>query len=140
MNRDDIDDAADGAGAVKIAGASAGQFDVVDGERGLLLPVDPAAERVVEGHILLRDECAASGGGTEAAQADALRRGIGNERWRAAEEFDAGKLPELIVERDAGSGGQRLLREDARGGRAFEIAEWSAISGDGDLFCAGGGL
>ena len=54
----------------------------------------------------------------------------------AAEELDAGQLADLVVERDAGGGGERLLGENARGGGAFKIAERSAICGDGDLFCA----
>src|SRR5208283_893483 len=63
--------------------------------------------------------------------------GIGDERRPSAEEIDAGKLAELIVERDGGGGGERVLAQDSRSGGAFEIAQRGAIGGDGDLLHAG---
>ena len=107
-DRNDVDDAADGARSIEVAGAAADEFDGLDGELGLLLPVNPSAERVVERHIVFGDERAAGGGGTQAAQADALRGGIGDQRTGAAEELDAGKLAQLIVEGDGGGGAQRF--------------------------------
>ena len=81
---DDVNDAADGAGTVKVAGAAADEFDGLDGELGLLLPVNPTAERVVERDIVFGDQSAAGRGGTEGAKADSLRGGIGDERTGAA--------------------------------------------------------
>ena len=117
---ENVDHAADGARSVEVAGAAADELDVFDGELGLLLPVNPAAERVVERDIVFGDEGAAGGGGTEGAKADSLRSGIGDERAGAAKELDAGKLAQLVIEGDAGGGAQRLLGEKARGDGAFQ--------------------
>ena len=136
MGRDGnhVDDAADGAGAVEIAGAAAHQFDAVDGELGLLLPVNPSADGVVEGHIVFGDQRAAGGGGTEAAQADALRGGIGHQRTGAAEQLDAGKLAQLAIHGDRGRIGEGGLCQEARGYRTLKRTERRAIRGDRDLF------
>ena len=140
----DVDDAADGAGTIEIAGAAADQFDALDGELGLLLPVNPSADGVVEGHIVVGNKRAAGGGGTEAAQADALRCGVGDERTGAAEELEAGNLADLAVEGDGRRVAESALREQPRGGGAFKRAERSAVGGDGDgggdCGCGRGGL
>ena len=128
-----VDHAADGARSVEVADAAANKLDVADGELGLLLPVNPSAERIVERHIVLGDEGAAGGGGTESAKADALRSGIGDERAGTAEKLDAGKLAQLVIEGEAGGGAQRLLSKQARSDRALQNAKRSAIRGDGDL-------
>jgi hypothetical protein len=64
---DDVDDAAEGGGAVEIGAAAGGEGDGVDRFGGDLVPVDPAAEGVVEGRVIGEYEGAAGGGGTEAA-------------------------------------------------------------------------
>ncbi len=102
--------------------------------------MDPAAKWVVERDVVFSDESPRRRCRPEAAQADTLRAGIRDQRWRRAEVLDAGKLAELIVERDARGGSEGLPREDAGGRRAFESAERSAIGSDGDLFRTGGGL
>ncbi len=136
--RDDVDDAADGARSIQVAGTAADDFDAVNGELGLLLPMNPSADGVVEGHVVFSDQRAAGGGGTQAAQADALRGGIGHQRTGAAEQLDAGKLAQLIVHGDCGRIGERGLSEQARGCRAFQRAERRAIGGDGYLLGCGG--
>ncbi len=70
----------------------------MNGELGLLLPMNPSADRVVEGYVVVGDKRAAGGGGAETAQADALRCGIGDERTGAAKKFEAGNLADLAVE------------------------------------------
>ena len=66
--------------------------------------------------------------------------GIGHQRTGAAEQLDAGKLAQLVVQGDGGRGAQRLLREQARGRRAFQSAQRGAIGGDGDLLSRRGRL
>jgi hypothetical protein len=107
---DHVQHAADGAGTVEVAGAAAHEFGTLDGELRLLLPMNPSADGVVEGHIVLGDEGAAGRSGAEAAYADSLRGGIGNERTGAAEHFNAGQLAHLVVQGDGGHGAERGLR------------------------------
>ena len=128
-----VDHAADGARSVEVADAAANKLNVADGELGLLLPVNPSAERIIERDIVLGNESAAGGSGTESAKADALRSGIGHERAGTAEKLDAGKLAQLVIEGEAGGGAQRLLSKQARSDRALQNAKRSAISGHGDL-------
>ena len=58
----DVDNAADGGGAVEVAGAATDDFDGSDGELGELFPVDPAGEGVVERDVVFGDQGAAGGG------------------------------------------------------------------------------
>ena len=103
MCGNEADHAADGRRAVEVAGAAAHQFHAVDGECRLFEPVNPAADGIVERHVVHHKQCPAGGGGPQAAQADALRRGIGNERAGAAEGFNAGNLTHGAVECEAGA-------------------------------------
>ena len=135
---DHVDDAANGARPVEIAGSAAHHFDIANGELRLLVPVDPSAQRIVERLIVFRDQSAAGGGGTEAAQADALRGGVGDQRTRSAVELHARKLAHLAVEGDGRGGAERGLREQARGGRALQLAERRAIGGDRNFLGACG--
>ena len=82
--------------------------------------MDPPANGIVERHIFHGEQGAAGGGGAEAAQAESLRGGVGDERAGAAEELDAGQLAELAIEGKGGGHGQSLLRELAGGDRAFK--------------------
>ena len=86
------------------------------------------------------DEGAAGGSRAKSADADALRRGIGDERTGAAEELYAGKLAELVVHGDCSCGAKRGRREDACGDRAFNSPSGSTIGGDGDLLGFAGGV
>ena len=108
---DHADHAADGAGTVEIAGAAAHQFDAPKGQFGLLLPVNPSAYGVVQRDIVLGEQGAAGGGGTQAAQADSLRGGVCHQRTGTAEEFDTGKLAKLAVQSDGRGCFERLLGE-----------------------------
>ena len=104
----------------------------MNGELGLLLPVNPAADGIVEGHVVVDDECAAGGGGAEAAQADSLGCGVGDERTGTAEELEAGNLADLAVESDGRRFAENALREEPRRRRAFKRAERRAVGSDGD--------
>ncbi len=101
---DDVDDAAEGAGAVEVGASAGGDGDGVDGFGGDFVPVDPAAEGIVHGDVIFEHEGAADGGGAEAAERDALAGGVLDARAGAAEELEAGLLAELVVERDGGVG------------------------------------
>ena len=68
---DQRDDAADGARAVEICCAAAQEFHVVEREQGELVPVDPAAEGVVERDFIGDDEGAAGGRAAKPAQREA---------------------------------------------------------------------
>ena len=112
----------------------------MDGELGPFLPVDPATDGVVQRNVVLGHQGAAGGGGSQAAQANALRRGVGDERTGAAEKLDAGKLAHLIVEGDGGGGLEGFRGKLASDGRTLQVAERGAIGCHGDLFrCAGWG-
>jgi hypothetical protein len=47
-----LDDAAERIGSVEIAGAAAHDFDAIDRGQRHAIPVDPAAERIVERHAI----------------------------------------------------------------------------------------
>jgi hypothetical protein len=57
--RDHVDHAADSARTIEVACAAADQLNLADGERRQLLPVNPAAEGIVEGHVVVSDQGAA---------------------------------------------------------------------------------
>ena len=71
---------------------------LLDGQLRLFLPVNPSADGIVQRHIVFSDQGAAGRGGTQAAQADSLRRGIGHQRTRPAEHLHAGKLAQFVVQ------------------------------------------
>jgi len=102
--------------------------------------MDGSGEGVVQRDIVFGEQGAAGGGGTECAEAHSLRGGVGDQRTGAAEELEAGKLAELVVECGRGGGAEGLLSEEARGDGAFERAERGAVGGDRYLLGVGGGL
>jgi hypothetical protein len=95
--RDDVDDAAEGAGAVEVGASAGGEGDGFDGFGWKFRPVNPAAEGVVEGDAGGEDERAAGGGGAESAERDALAGGVGDPGAGAPEEFEARVLAEAFV-------------------------------------------
>ena len=137
---DDVDDAAERAGAVEVGAAAGGEGDGVDGLGGDFVPVDPAAEGIVHGDVVLKDERAAGGGGAEAAQRDALAGGVLHARTGAAEEFEAGLLAELVVERDSGIVVEVDGAEGVDGVCGGGQVDGGAGRGDGDLLAYGGGM
>ena len=139
VGRDDVDDAAEGGRAVEVGAAAGGDGDGVDGEGGDLVPVDPAAEGVVEGGVVGEDEGAAGGGGAEAAQRDALAGGVLHARAGAAVEFEAGLLAQLVVELGGGIVVELLRGEGVEGVCGCGEIERGAGCGDDDLLGDRGG-
>jgi len=135
---DDVDDTAESGGAVEVGAAAGGEGDGVDGLGGDLVPVDPAAEGIVEGCVVGEDEGAAGSRGAEAAEGDALAGGVLHAGAGAAVELEAGLLAELVVEL-----GGRVVVELARGEGVEGVGgcrkvEGGAGGGDSDLLGDGG--
>jgi len=104
-----IHDAADGAGAVEIRSAATQQLYLVDREGWNLVPMNPAAEGIVERNLVTDYERAAGSGAAEAAQAEAFGGGIGRPRAGAAEELEPRDRMQAVVERKSRLVGQLLL-------------------------------
>jgi hypothetical protein len=138
MRGDHVDDAAKGAGAVEV-GAAAGRdghgFDCFGGD---FVPVDPSAEGVIHGDVVLEDEGSAGRGGSESAQGDALTGRILNARTGAAEEFEAGLLAEFVVEGDGGIVGEVARAEGVDGVCRGGHLDGGARGRDGDLLADSG--
>src|SRR5580704_2133649 len=98
MGGDDVDDATERARSVEIGAAAGCEGDRFDGFGRDFVPVNPSAEGIVHGDVVLEDEGAAGCGGAETAQGNALAGGILYARAGTAEEFEAGLLTELVVE------------------------------------------
>ena len=103
--RHELDDAAQGPGAVEVRRPAPQHLDALEGEAGHSRPVDPAAERVVEREAVGEDEGAARPARPEPPQRHALGGGVGGAAAGAAEEGEAGDLPQRVVH---GGGGGRV--------------------------------
>ena len=134
----DVDDAAEGAGAVEIGAAPGGNGDGVERVGGDFVPVDPSAEGIVQGDVVLEDEGAAGGGGAEAAERDALTGGVLDAGAGAAEEFEAGLLAEFVVERDGGIVVEAARADGVDGVGGGGQVHGRARGGDRDLLHDGG--
>ena len=137
---DDVDHPTQRAGAVKIGSAARGDGDGLDSFARNFVPVDPTAEGVVHGNVVLKDERAASGRGPESAQRNALAGWVLNARTGAAEEFEACLLAELIVQRNGRVGVQVAGGEGVCGIRGGGQIERGTGRGDGDLLAHSGGM
>src|SRR5271165_2737834 len=102
----------------------------MDGGRGQLFPVNPAAVGIVKRDIVEDNEGTAGGGGTESAQRDSLTGGVGHERARPAEELEAGDLAQSAVESRGGGFAELLRAEDARAGRAVGGGQGGSVGRD----------
>ena len=94
---DHIDHAAHGDVAVEARGRVLGDLDLVDAEQRHPRPVDPAAERVVEGHAVEQHQRAALAARADAAQRHALRGRLGRQAARAPEQAEARHLAQDVV-------------------------------------------
>ncbi len=92
------DGAAHGAVAEQAGGGAFGDLDAIQILRREERPVDPAAKGTVQGDAVPQDQRAAGAGGPETAQRDALRGGIGDQGRCAAEEREARKQAQAIVD------------------------------------------
>ncbi len=105
--RQHLDDAAERVGAVQIAARPADDLHPLDGSLRHLVPVNPAAEGVVQREAVGEHQRATGAGAREAAQGDALGRRIRNAGRRPSEEAEPGRAPQGIVHR-AGAGREQL--------------------------------
>ena len=131
---EDLDDAADRVGAVEVAAAAAQHLDAVDRRLRQLVPVDPAAERVVERHAVGEHQRPARTGAAQAAQRDALRRGIRHARRGAAEQREPRHQLERIVERHGRLRREIGCRDDRHGDRRIDARHVGPRRGDVDRF------
>ena len=140
VDRQHLDHAADGVGAVQVAGAAAHDFDAVDRHLRHAIPVDPAAEGVVERHAVGEHQRPAGARGRQPAQRDALRGRVGGARRRTAEQREAGREAQHVVDR-AGGRHLEVAREItvASAGRSAPRTG-PATGGHGDLLGARGGI
>ena len=97
--RQDLNDAADGIRAVQVAAAAAQHLDAIDRDLRQFVPVDPAAERVVQRHAVGEHERPARTGSAEPSKRDALRGRIRHARRRAAKQRESGHQLQRIIER-----------------------------------------
>ena len=73
MQGENLHDAADRVRAIQIAAAAAEHLDAIDGDLRQLVPVNPAAERVVQGYTIGEHERTARTGSPQPTQRDPLR-------------------------------------------------------------------
>jgi len=141
--RSEGDDAAHDEVAENTRGTAARDFHDVEVFGGDAGPVDPAAEGIVEGDAVPENHCAAGAGGTQSAQGDALRAGIGDQAGGAAEETEPRQQAEAVVEVDAGRlgelcGGQSGEGSGGVGGDVFGDGDGGFERGDGCIAGSGG--
>ena len=122
--RRQTNDPAERVVAVEIAGRAAHHVDLLEGRRRHAVPRNPAAERIVQRHVVGNDERPARSRRRQAAQRDALGGGIGDRRRRSTEETEAGHQPQLIVEPQ-----RRRLRERRSIDRRHAAVEGKAGGG-----------
>ena len=75
---------------VSVGAAARRDVDGVEDELGKLVPVDPAAEGVIQRDAIFEDERAADRGGAEATEGDALAGGVLDPGAGPAEELEPG--------------------------------------------------
>ena len=132
LGGNDVDDATDGGGAIEVGCATAKQVDAVDGKSGDLVPVDPAAEGIVERQLIRHDERAAGSRGPKATQRDTFSRRVGRPGTRTAEQREPGHGVQPVVESKTWS--LLELKRGERGnagGRIVDVGQ-AAVGADGD--------
>ena len=115
--REDVDDATEGVVAPDARAAAAHDLDLLDRLERHAVPVDPAAEGVVERYPVEEDERAARPGGSDAAEGEALGRRMPDDARRAPEEAEARHLAQQVVHRLARRVGHVVARDDRHRGR-----------------------
>jgi hypothetical protein len=131
---DDVDHAAHGDVAVQARRGAFGDLDAIDAGQRDAAPVDPAAERIVEGNAVEQDERAALTARPDAAERHALRGRLRDEAAGAAEEAERRHLAQDVV----GDERRRLLDRFAgdNAGARRHIAKplFASRRRDGDRF------
>ena len=95
---EDLDDAAEGVVAPDARAAAADDLDLLDALQRDSVPVDPAAEGVVDRDTVDQDEGAAGPAGADTAERQALSRRVRHEARRAPEQAEAGDLAQEVVQ------------------------------------------
>jgi hypothetical protein len=95
---DDLDDSRERGAPVEVRRPAPQHLDPVDRRAGNPAPVDPPAERIVQGDAVLQDERAAGAAAGEAAHRRALGGGVGPAARRPPEQGEAGHLAQRVVE------------------------------------------
>ena len=113
-----MNDAAERVTAVEAGRALLRDLNIGDGLSRNAIPVDPAAERVVQRNSVLENQGAAGAVRTQAAQRNSLGRGICRTAAGAPEEAESGNLAKVIIQSERGSMLQVFARE-------LHIADWN---------------
>ena len=129
---EELDHAAERVGPVQLRGSAAHDLDAVECGAGNPSPVDPAAEGVGERDTVGQDQAAAGAARTDAAQRHSLRRGIGDEAARAAEERESRNPAQVIVQRQGGRGLLVFAGEEEHRLRGARGRDLGARGGHGD--------
>ncbi len=95
----DLHDPGHRVGAIQIAAAAALDFDAIDRRLRDLVPIDPAAERVVERDAIGQHQRSAGSRAAQAAKRDALSGRVRHARGRAAEEREPRHHLQGVVDR-----------------------------------------
>ena len=114
--REDVDDATEGIVAPGARAAAPDDLDLLDALQRDAVPVDPAAERVVDRHSVHQHERPAGAARSDAAQREPLRRRMRDKARRAAEQAEARHLPEEVVEGLARREADVVARQDRHAG------------------------
>ena len=133
VERQHLDHAAERVRAIEIAGGAANDLDAVNGRERNTIPVDPAAERIVEGPAVGDDEGAAGPGAGDSTQRHALGRRIRDARRRASKQAEAGRVTQRVVDGTGGRCEKFCGRHDRRAGRRVD-AHGAARCGDRHRF------
>ena len=134
MRREDLYDAADGIRAVQIAAAPAQNLHAIDRCLRQFVPVDPAAESVVQRHAVGEDERPARTGSAEAAKRDALRSGIRDPGRGAAEQRESRDGLQRVIEGHRTGSKQIGCGEDRHRRRWVQLGDVGSRRGDVDGF------
>ena len=117
--REQSDGAAHGAIAEDAGGGAARNLRASDFVGYELGPVDPAAEGIVGGNAVPKNEGPAGAGRSDAAQGDALRGGVGGHAGRPAEEAEARDVAQTVVQIGPGTLLQGGVIQRGHVGRGF---------------------
>src|ERR1700689_2843903 len=102
----------------------------MDNWRGELLPVNPTTERIGNWNLVKYHQRAAGRGRSKTAQGNTFGGGVRHQRTGTAEKLKAGRLAQLVVERNPGRLTQLLGVKNAGAGRTVRRGERRAVSGD----------
>jgi len=130
---EELDHAPEGGAAIEVRSRAAQHLDPAEGEPGDSAPVDPAAERIVQGDAVRQDQGPARAARPQPPERHPLCRRVGKAAPGTAEEGEAGHLAEGVVDRPGRGGLQLLGGEDDHARRRVGQTALGAGGGDGQL-------